>query len=178
MAPEMQGLLARFSVCAWSQLPLEEKLAPASVEGALFSLVRVIMRLLSLRDSQGRWLLVYPVSEERNTPWPQCLGGARSSSKSKKNAHTLHERLVPTLGLLEPSLWISWRRVCTDHGLPHCRDASAHFRLCPRPTLADLTNRALTGLSAETRCRAVSPCAAVLGAWRQAVSSFSIEKWP
>lgn len=57
MAPEMQGLLAQFSVCAGSQLPLEEKLAPASVEGA-FSLVRVIMKLLSLCDSQGRWLLV------------------------------------------------------------------------------------------------------------------------
>ena len=28
MAPEMQGLLAQFSVCAGSQLPLEEKLAP------------------------------------------------------------------------------------------------------------------------------------------------------
>lgn len=58
MAPEMQGLLAQVSVCAGSQLPLEEKLAPASVEGAFFSLVRVIMRLLSLCDSQGRWLLV------------------------------------------------------------------------------------------------------------------------
>lgn len=58
MALEVQGLLAWFCVCVWSQQPLEEKLAPASVEGAFFSLVCVIMRLPSLCDSQGKWLLV------------------------------------------------------------------------------------------------------------------------